>query len=318
MERKRKNILVTVDHSRQSIDAADYISAMLHPLESDVTLFHVESDMLDIFFDDGEMPDLSGTSHFSDWMHVQKRSIDDNLEAARQVFMNRDFPETRVRIVKRPLEKGITRDILEESHRGYHLLVTGKSGSNQRSDTLTGTVTSKLLTRTFHIPLVMVAGKPECQKVLVGYDGSAGANKAVDAAAKLLRKNLSEVQICHVVRSFNLALAQNAEAYTSFYNSYLPELEEALIKLRREKMDPLLSGACQAFVSQGFSPDKVRWSMINRSASRSRALLDMAANQDCGTLVLGRRGNSAVEEFFMGRVGKKVVHAAESIAIWII
>ncbi|GAB6095819.1 hypothetical protein JCM14469_20720 [Desulfatiferula olefinivorans] len=318
MKPKRKNILVTVDHSRQSVDAADYISAMIHPLESDVTLFHVESDMLDIFFDDGEIPDLSGTSHFSDWMHVQKRSIDDNLDAARQLFLNRDFPETRVRIVKQPLEKGITRDILAESHKGYDLLVTGKSGSNRLSDSLTGTVTSKLLTRTFHIPLVMVAGKPEWLKVMVGYDGSAGADKAVDAAAELLRKTLAEVQVCHVIRSFNLALAQNSQAYTSFYNSYLPELEEALIKIRREKMEPLLNKACGVFVSKGFQPSKVRWSMINRSASRSRALLDMAAAQDCGTLVLGRRGNSAVEEFFMGRVGKKVVQVAESIAVWII
>lgn len=320
MDNNKNTILVAIDHSRQSIDAAAYISAILHPLENVVTLFHVESDLFDIFFDYDDTPPavLQELSHFSDWMDIQKRAIDDNLEEAEQLFLKMDFPKENIRIVKRPLTKGITRDILDESQKDYDLLVTGKSGAHRTNPEQTGTVTTKLLSRTFHIPLVIVAGTPDTYKVLLGYDGSAGADKAVSTAARLLRQNLSEVQLCHVIRSFNLAMAQNTQEYTSFYNSYLPELEEALIKIRRDKMEPLLTKACDVFVGRGFLPSGVRWSLINRMASRSQALLDMAEKQECGTLILGRRGNSAVEEFFMGRVGKKVVQLAESIAVWII
>ncbi|MBU1171398.1 MAG: universal stress protein [Proteobacteria bacterium] len=320
MENKKKTILVTIDHSRQSIDAATYISAMVDPRENIVTLFHVESDLFDIFFDSDDYPSLNlgETSHFSDWMNVQRHSIDENLEMAEKIFLSKDFPKENIRILKQPLTKGITRDILVESQKNYDLLVIGKSGSNWIADGLTGTVTEKLLSRTFHIPLVIIAGTPDTHKVLLGYDGSNGADKAVATSAKLIRSDMSEVQLCHVIRSFNMALAQNTPGYTSFYNTYLPELEEALIKIRREKMEPLLNKACNVFVRHGFVPSTVRWSLINRTASRSQALLDMAKTQECGSLVLGRRGNSAVEEFFMGRVGKKVVQKADSIAVWII
>jgi nucleotide-binding universal stress UspA family protein len=58
--------------------------------------------------------------------------------------------------------------------------------------------------------------------------------------------------------------------------------------------------------------------MVNRSSSRSKALIDMAADQKCDTLVLGRRGHSAVVEFFMGRVGRKAVEMSRNMAVWII
>lgn len=317
---KKNNILVTIDHSQQSIDAAAYISAMLHPMENIVTLFHVESDLFDIFFDYDDKPpvDLTRSSHFSEWMNVQRHTIDDNMEKAKLFFHDKHFPDEHVRVVKKPLDRGVTRDILAESQNGYGLLATGKSGSNRHSEDLTGTVTAKLLTRTFHIPLVIVSGSPDTKKVLVGYDGSKGADKAVQTSAGLLRKDLDDIRICHVIRSFNGAMDLNAQADSSFYNNYLPELETSLIRIRKEKMEPLLINAADQYIMQGFLPSRVRWSVVNRTASRSRSLLSTARTETYGTVILGRRGHSAVEEFFMGRVGKKVVEMAESVAVWII
>lgn len=317
---KKNNILVTIDHSQQSINAAAYISAMLHPMENTVTLFHVESDLFDIFFDYDDKPpaDLTGSAHFSEWMNVQRHTIDENMEKARRCFLANQFPDEHVRVVKKPLDKGVTRDILAESQNGYALLVTGKSGSNRLSEDLTGTVTAKLLTRTFHIPLVIVSGAPETRKALVGYDGSKGADKAVKTSAALLKKDLDDVQLCHVIRSFNRNMDLGGNADTTFFNSYLPELETSLIRIRKEKMEPLLIKAADEFIMQGFLPSRVHWSMLNRTTSRSKTLLATARTESYGSVILGRKGYSAVEEFFMGRVGKKVVEMAEGVAVWII
>lgn len=317
---KQKKILVAIDHSQQSIDAAAYISAMLHPSEYNVTLFHVDSDLFDIFFDYDDRPpsEVTGSSHFSDWMNIQRHSIDDNMEQAKRMFVSRQFPEEAIHIVKHPLDKGVTRDILNESRKGYSLLVIGKSGSNRVSEGLTGTVTAKLLSRTFHIPLVTVSGKPDTYKILVGYDGSKGADKAISESADLIRKDTDYIQICHVIRSIDRNGTSTEGQHTTFYNSYLPELEESLIKIRKEKMLPLLAKAADQYTKRGFLPSRVHSVILNRTTSRSKTLLSTARTDHYGTIILGRRGHSAVEEFFMGRVGKKVVERSDSVAVWII
>jgi nucleotide-binding universal stress UspA family protein len=320
MDKRKKRILVAIDHSGQSLESAAYISRMVDPLQYDVVLFHVESDLYDIFYDYDDKPplDLPGALHFSDWVEAQNRSIDINLDQARKCFTDAGFPPDSILIHKQPRVNGIARDIIAESQNGYDLLVAGKSGINKVSDSLTGTVTSKLLTRTFHIPLVIVAGTPDTEKVLVGYDGSKGSNQAVAMSAWHIRKTVREILLCHVIRSFNLSETQFSLEYASFYNTFLPEMEEALIKLRRDKMEPLLNAARQVYINSGYPGSIVRWGLINRGMSRSKALIEMAKDQKCGTLILGRRGQSAVEEFFIGRVGKKAVEMAKSLAIWII
>jgi nucleotide-binding universal stress UspA family protein len=37
-----------------------------------------------------------------------------------------------------------------------------------------------------------------------------------------------------------------------------------------------------------------------------------------GTIIVGRRGSTGVEEFVMGRVTRKILHLAYNKAIWIV
>ena len=319
-EETNLRILVAIDHSGQSLDSAAYISRMVHPYQTLVVLFHVESDFFDIFYDyeKNDPVDLPGASHFSDWIDIQKRSIDINLEQAEQLFLRAGFPKKNISIVKRPMLNGIARDILHESQRGYDLLVTGKSGASALAHGLTGTVTSKLMSRTPSIPLVVVAGNPETENVVFGYDGSQGANDAVASAGYILRKDMVSIFLCHVIRTINVSASQFIQEYRSIHHSHLPEIESALTTMRREQMGPKINSACQILVRLGFSPSNIRFSFIDRTTSRSQALITMAKKQPCGTLVVGRRGHSAVEEFFMGRVGRKTVELAVNLAVWII
>jgi len=320
MNNPKKRILVAIDHSSQALESASYISKMVDPDRFSVVIFHVESDLYDIFYDYVDKPplEITGSPYYADWVDVMKKSIDLNLQNAKKVFLDNGFPEDAIEITRQPRQTGIARDIIAESHKGYDILVVGKSGINKISEAMKGNVTSKLMMRAFHIPLVIVSGIPETSKVLVGYDGSTGANMAAEASARLIRKKVSEILFCHVIRSFNLSDAQFSLSYKESYNEHLADIEEAMIKSRREHMEPLLDEARLYFTREGFTPESVRWCMINRSSSRSKAIIDMAEAQNCGTLVLGRRGHSAVVEFFMGRVGNKAVEMSRNMAVWII
>ena len=47
-------------------------------------------------------------------------------------------------------------------------------------------------------------------------------------------------------------------------------------------------------------------------------LIQFARQNDIGTLVMGRRGLSRVEDFLMGRVGHKIVNTVRNRAVWIV
>ena len=58
--------------------------------------------------------------------------------------------------------------------------------------------------------------------------------------------------------------------------------------------------------------------LITGVASRAGAIVEEAKKGSYGTIVVGRRGLSKVEEFFMGRVSNKVIHLAKEMAVWVI
>ena len=52
--------------------------------------------------------------------------------------------------------------------------------------------------------------------------------------------------------------------------------------------------------------------------SRSEAIVKEAADGGFGTIVVGRRGLSKVEAFFMGRVGHEVVYGGKMFSVWVV
>ena len=68
----------------------------------------------------------------------------------------------------------------------------------------------------------------------------------------------------------------------------------------------------------GVAPDKIRTVCKFGSYSRAADILATAREGNYGTVIMGRRGISAVREFIMGRVTTKVLNGAEGLAVWIV
>ena len=71
-------------------------------------------------------------------------------------------------------------------------------------------------------------------------------------------------------------------------------------------------------IRAGFIPGRVTTKLITKVGSRARAIIEEAEQGGYGTIVMGRRGMSVIEEFFMGRVSNKVIHLAKEKAVWIV
>lgn len=68
----------------------------------------------------------------------------------------------------------------------------------------------------------------------------------------------------------------------------------------------------------GVAREKIATVCRTGSYSRAAELLDVARTGGFDTVVLGRRGISAVREFFMGRVTNKVLNGAEDLSVVIV
>ncbi|MEJ2588609.1 MAG: universal stress protein, partial [Deltaproteobacteria bacterium] len=86
----------------------------------------------------------------------------------------------------------------------------------------------------------------------------------------------------------------------------------------RSEMGPVLEEAKRHLMDAGFDAERITTEFITGVSSRAGAIVEQANTMDYGTIVVGRRGLSRVQEFLMGRVSNKVLHLARNKAVWIV
>jgi nucleotide-binding universal stress UspA family protein len=85
-----------------------------------------------------------------------------------------------------------------------------------------------------------------------------------------------------------------------------------------EEMELFISDAKRRLIELGLKPERVTGKVVSNVATRAGCIIEEARNGGYGTIVVGRRGLSRVEEFFMGRVSNKILQIAKDMAVWVI
>jgi nucleotide-binding universal stress UspA family protein len=294
MAERRTRILLAVDGSDQAFEAARYVSQLFAPNRIDVVLFHVTTKIPESFWDIEEDPDLMlEEAALSASEHQQGKEIQELMERARQLFLDRGVPDDAVKVKIQERKVGIARDIFYESQHAYNAVVVGRWGMSLLKDFLWGSIADKLLGRLTHVPLCVVGGTPHVGKILVGLDASEGAMRAVDHVGAMMSA-YSQVTLYHAVRA----------------------LDEEIFHKAQESMKSVFEKATGRLEDAGFRRNQI--TARTATGVLSRALIQYALKGEYGTIVVGRRGLSYVEEFSMGRVSNKVIHMAQELAVWVV
>jgi len=318
MKEESEKFLVAVDCYDQSLDLVAYFSEIVQPDHHQVVLFHVLHQVPRVFFDlENELSVNSDLFPVQDWVTHERATADTFLNRARCILLDAGFSSDAMSIKVQPVRRGVARDILDESHEGYKALLVGRAETNARNETAIGTVTTKLLSRTNHIPIAVVGGKPDSDKILVGIDKSAGAMGGVDFVNSVFRDSGCEVTLYHVIRSLKLMEARY-DHDDGYWPIFFPEHELRWQKMSKLKIKPVIDTARKKFVRSGWPQDKVSSRIMLDSDTRSQNLINESRNGGYGTIVVGRRGTSMVKEFFLGRVSQKVLNMGDRMAVWII
>ena len=314
---KKPVILVAVDGSDQSLKTVTYLAGMLSPRQIGIELFHVKTKVPEAVFDLGSPEDtidadtVEYEAEITRWTRRNGSAINAFMETAKQRFMAAGFPADSISIIIQDRQIGVARDIVNRARLGCAAVVVGRSGFGTLPDYMLGSIAAKLAESISHVPLAVVGTRPDTRKVMVAFDRSRSIRKGLEQVIRLFSPTIEEVLLCHIVRP----LSAPNPATTPFFD---PRHESHWLSENSRKIIPAMVDAKQHLARMGFDPDHFQTAILKEKASRADGLAKEAEFLDFGTIVIGRRGATTVEDFSMGRVTRKVLHLAPEKAIWIV
>ncbi|MCE5334279.1 MAG: universal stress protein [Desulfobacteraceae bacterium] len=311
MERERNKILVAVDGSERTHELIDYLSGVIPAQETELVLFHVMGKVPESFWDWEKDPlTPRHLDHLRDWETGREKQVRDLMRQVRQQFANIGMPEYSIMISIQKVKEGVSRDLLVEAQRGYDAVLMGRRGLGA-GEQLLGSTAAKLAAKLGPVNLWLVGGTPRHGRIMIAMDSSEPAMRAVSHVAKMINTSNHAIALVHIVRGIAVASAGREMNFPEEYRQRL--LEEAENQIR-----PAFDRAIAILVEAGIKREKIATKVISGVASRAGALFDEAVREGYGTIVVGRKGLSNVDEFDMGRVTAKLVQLAGGIALWVV
>ena len=311
MNLTQKKILVAIDGSDQSLDAVRYVGRVLASQKIEVVLFHVLREMEDSFRDMGmDTAFLRWISGGSSREIYQEKREERFMNHARQILLDAGFPKEAVTVNIHESKVGVARDIITESKGGYSAIVLGRKGLSKIHDLVLGSIANKLIEKLAHVPVWVVGGNPDSEKILLALDASQEAMKAVDHVGTMLGDSTFRVTLLHVVRDIDTFQKEDENSSTKEQEEWL---KEAKLVMR-----PVFEEARFRLIDADFDPSVVTTRLITGASSRAGTIVEVSKHGGYGSIIIGRRGKSKIEEFVMGSVSNKVIHLAKDMAVWIV
>ncbi|MBW2050025.1 MAG: universal stress protein [Deltaproteobacteria bacterium] len=298
-EKTGKEILVATDGSDFAFETTKYISKIPSFKGKQINLFSVCTKIPGRYWDLQQEAAYSGkVTEILAWEARQRQECEGYMEKAKQILLDAGFSDKSVSIKLHEMERGIARDIIREAGKGYKALVVGKRGASRIKGLVLGSIANKLLQRVSFIPLFLVGRDPRPGKYLVAFDGSEGSLRAVDCVGTMLGGPDCEINLTHVIR--------------------YREDEKGLIAEAEKMIAAAFDEAIERLADSGIPRTHISTQIITGAKSRAGTIVDEAGLGDYGTIVIGRRGLSRVDDFSMGRVSNKVIQIAKRHAVWVV
>ncbi|MCP4117560.1 MAG: universal stress protein [Desulfobacteraceae bacterium] len=300
---EQDKILVPVDGSERSMKTIRYIAGFAPFKNMKVVLFNVFHKIPEFYWDLTNTPMMNGRAvHMASWEQQNREIIDRFMEKSVAILRTSGFAPGDLEVKVENLDDGVTRDIITEARKGYAAVVARRRGFTKIPGIMMGSVADKLMNSLDFVPLFFVGAEPVTDKILMAMDNSASAMAAVAFVAGLSGHDDSSVTLVHVVRE--------DEIFSDDYYGADGVGRNVMLKVFEDAREQLTRG--------GYNHDNIHHKVITGAGSRAGTIARVAEEEDYATIVLGRQGVSKVRDFFLGRVSKKVIHAAHSRTVCIV
>lgn len=154
------------------------------------------------------------------------------------------------------------------------------------------------------------------KKVLVAVDESKNSMKAVKYVANGIQPT-GKVTLFSVLPDSTAACGLDSPALTPLFNRNRKAFC-AIEDTKKDHVKEFMEKAEAVLVKAGFPSKNVTVKIRKKKAGIARDVLKEAQAGKYDTLVIGRRGLSAVREFLFGSVSSKVIQLAKKVSVIVV
>ncbi len=312
MEALTKSIVISLDGSKNSLRSLEYINLIYGPGHNlEVTLIHILPSLPPILTDN-KSTDKTTRTRLKSVEKKNEEMAEQILSEAKNILLTKGFNEEKIKTCYQKRGISVAQDICNwASIKQVDTILLTKRGRTEIKSFFMGEVSTRLVEYRRNNPVWILEGCIDSKNVLVCVDKSENALRAVEHVGFMLSGTDCHITIFHTMRHLS-----------RFVPMQVLEEAEDLEKLWKNKagkeIAPYIKKAREILLKAGLSEKQITTKVTEGSRSAADDILKEAQDNDHGTIVLGRRGLSAVKEFFMGSVTTSVLNRAVSLAIWIV
>lgn len=319
MKQREKKILIAVDGSERSFEVIRYVSRILPSGQATVVVFHIMHPIPENFLDLEVGPVFHHRMIETDvWKSHRDRSVGYFMQRAVRFLEDAGYPKEKISVVVRERELGVARDIAEEARKGYDALVIGRRGMSEVKELIMGSVANKLVSHLSEVPVWIIGESPDPTKILVAMDNSEGAMRALEHVVGIFGDAHPELLLLNAIRGFDVFDPSEERSFVPLeQKGWMEKAKEEFREAEKEMM--FFFEECLNRVKQkGANISRIRTKVVMGGYSRALTIFGEALEGGYGTIVVGRRGLSRVEDFFMGRVSNKILQLCREMAVWVV
>lgn len=154
------------------------------------------------------------------------------------------------------------------------------------------------------------------QKILVALDDSPNAMRAVEQVARTYTID-NEITLYSVIPRVDFGCIMDLNSLNRDQLDLHYSLCSDMQKQKKDQVEQALKKAKNLLLKSGFDEKTVTIKVDRKGGDVAREIVN-EANTGYDTLVLGRRGMTAVKEFFIGSISQKVLHAVKDKSVLIV
>jgi len=153
------------------------------------------------------------------------------------------------------------------------------------------------------------------QKILIAFDDSENAMRAVEFVARSYSPD-NPITLFHVLPDTAALCEMHSPELTDYFVAQQSNFC-ALEAKRKDLIQAAMARAKSVFTNAGFDAENLKLKIETKKLGVARDILNEAGD-GYTMVVIGRRGLSAIKEFFLGSVSQKVLHSASGVSLLIV
>jgi nucleotide-binding universal stress UspA family protein len=307
-----KSVVVPVDGSKNALRSLDYLHLLLGGDQRLKVLLLYVHPALPMIFEADKSLTKDERSRIREIKRKNLTMAENVLAEAKTSLMKKGFAEEQVEIFHQARQKSVPTDIANYANdKKADAIAIGRRGRTDAKSFLLGDISSKLVEYCRVYPLWVVDGPIRSNKVMICLDNSDNALRAADHAGFMLAGSDCPVMLFHSLKELRGFVPRTIYADA-------PEIAALWQSKAGQEIAATVSRAEEVLIQNGVSKNQISHRVVKGTRSIDQDILKVAYKGEFGTLVMGRRGLTGMQEFFIGSVSRKVLSQATGMAVWIV